>query len=145
VTDPIRRLVHQYADAVCADDADRWSATWAPDAVWEMGAMSWTGRADIVEAWIQAMARFEQVIHIVHNGVADLDPDTGSGDGRWYVAEYLKPTSGDPSQLLACYDDEYVHVDGVWVFGSRRLKRLYSGPPDLTGKFGGPPGPPDTP
>lgn len=137
----ISRLVHDYADAVCNTDAEAWEATWAPESVWDMGAVRFEGRADILDAWVQAMSGFEQVVQVVYNGSADLDSDAGTGRGRWYIAEYLKPRSNSAKMMLGFYDDRYVYVDGAWLFGERRLTRLYSGPPDLTGDFAGPPAP----
>lgn len=145
MSEAIRRLVHDYADAVCCGDADAWGATWAPDGVWEMGTLRMEGRTEIVGAWEQAMAGFDQVIHVAYNGSVDLDPEGNAGRGRWYIGEFLAPRQGSPQMLLACYDDAYVNLDGTWLFAARRLGRLYSGPPDLTGDFGGPPPPPLNP
>lgn len=139
MSEPIRRLVHDYADAVCRGDADAWGATWAPDGVWDMGSIRLEGRSAILGAWEQAMSDYDQVIHVVWNGSADLDVAAGVGRGRWYIGEFLKPNGASPNMLLACYDDTYLSLDGAWLFQSRRLNRLYSGPADLSGAFGGPP------
>lgn len=131
----IRRLLALYADAVCRVDADQWGATWTEDAVWDMGAMSLEGRDDMVAQWSSILAGFDGVIHGYGDGWADLDTEAGTGTGRWYVTEYLKPAGAPARAMLGWYDDEYRMVDGEWKFSKRTLRPLYSGAPDMTGDF----------
>jgi hypothetical protein len=133
------RLVHAYADAVCHNDAEAWVATWADDGVWDMGAAQIEGRQELGSVWKAAMAGFEQVIQVVYNGTVQVDERTGAGSGRWYIGEFLEPVEGPPQMLLAYYDDDYTRSEGAWFFARRKLVRLYSGPPDLSSGFAGPP------
>ncbi|MDH4169691.1 MAG: nuclear transport factor 2 family protein [Acidimicrobiia bacterium] len=131
--DAIEDLVHRYADAVVHRDVDRWSATWAADAVWELGPdLHAEGRDAIGQMWLGAMERFAKVIQTVNNGTADLDIDAGTGTGRWYIQEAWWRADGRRGILLAHYDDRYVRVDGEWLFASRLLDVHYQGPPDLS-------------
>lgn len=52
----IRELCERYVDAVNRRDAKDWGATWAPDAVWDLGRGPVQGRDQIVAAWEGAMA-----------------------------------------------------------------------------------------
>lgn len=137
----IRTLVHRYADSVCCTDTDRWAATWAPDALWDIGRGPVTGRDAIRTAYERAMGLFEAVIQIALNGSAEVDPsDSSRASGRWYMSEHALTRSGIALLYLGHYDDEYVRSDQGWQFSSRRLTWRYQGPPDLTGTFGPPPG-----
>lgn len=140
--DPIARLQHRYADAVVRYDGDQWGATWAPDAVWELGpGRRVEGREAIVELWHQAMGGFTAVVQNVLNGDYELDEDAGTGTGRWYIIEHYhrkgdaEQPDGTKGRLLAHYEDRYVRVDGTWLFASRELVQHYNGPVDMSGDF----------
>ena len=134
--DPIAHLVHQYADAVVHHNGEQWGATWAPDAVWELGkGRRVEGRDAILELWHNAMGGFNAVVQTVLNGTYELDEDAGTGAGRWYIQEHMQRANGDTGKLLAHYDDLYVRVDGAWLFASRELVVHYGGAQDLTADF----------
>ena len=76
----ISDLVHLYADAVVRRDGDQWSATWADDAVWELGqGRRVEGRDAIYELWNNAMDGFVAVVQNVVNSTAEIDESAGSG------------------------------------------------------------------
>ncbi len=132
----IADLVHRYADAVVRRDEAQWSATWAPDATWELApGLRVEGRDSIVELWNRAMDGFTAVVQTVANGTAELDEETGSGVGRWYVSEHWKRTDGTGGILLAYYDDHYARLDDRWLFAGRTLVAQYNGAADLSGDF----------
>ncbi len=135
-TDTIEELVHLYSDAVVRRDPAQWAATWAPDAVWEIGKNRRVeGRDNIVELWTSAMDRFAAVVQNVVNGMATLDLKAGTGTGRWYIIEHWQRADDSRGILLAYYDDLYVRLEGKWSFASRELTQQYSGPADLSGVF----------
>ena len=137
----IQRLVHEYCDAVCNHDADRWITTWDDDATWEIGRGPVEGRDAIRAQFDMAMDLFESVNQVSYNGTADLDHAAGTGTGRWYITEFAKARTGRTLFYLGFYDDTYRRsADDRWRFASRRLEWLYQGPPDLSGEFGPPPG-----
>ena len=134
--DPIRDLLHHYADAVCRNELAQWTDTWTEDAVWDLGGgREVAGRDAIASMWTDAMARFEAVLHRYENSAASLDEAAGTGTGRAYVTEVLKPTDGPALLMHGYYDDVYERTDQGWRFSRRTLVRLYHGPPDLSGFF----------
>lgn len=129
-------LVHHYADAVCRRDADQWAATWAPDAVWELGkGRRVEGRDAILELWNNAMDGFKAVVQNVVNHGASLDDLSSSGIGRCYIQENWWRADDSKGILLAYYDDSYERVGDEWLFASRELIVQYAGPPDLSAPF----------
>lgn len=133
--DPIKELLHRYADAVCRFDPEQWTNTWAPNGLWEMprrGRIE--GREAIGETWSQIMSGIPAVFHVYFNGTAELDDSDGTGTGRWYVGEFLALDTGTIA-MYGYYDDEYVLVDGEWLFLTRTLTPLYRGPADMSGQF----------
>jgi len=135
--EPIRALVHSYADAVCRRATDQWAGNWTDDAVWDIGGGRQQGRDQVVGSWVAAMQGMRAVVHMVLNGTATLDTDTGTG--RWYFQEHAVPEGSSPVLLLAYYDDEYRREPDGWRFSSRLMTLLYLGAPDLSGHFAGPP------
>jgi len=132
--DPIADLVHRYSDAVCRFDPEQWEATWTDDAEWDMGRGAVSGAA-IVETWTSIMSTMTAVVQVVHSGTSAIDPDAGTGTGRWYMTERLRMGDGADATLMGYYDDTYRLVDGQWRFARRALQPLYMGPPDFTGVY----------
>ncbi|MEX1104618.1 MAG: nuclear transport factor 2 family protein, partial [Ilumatobacteraceae bacterium] len=60
-------------------------------------------------------------------------PDTAKG--RWYINEWFRRSDMSNNVLLAHYDDEYVKVDGEWLFSRRFLQAHYTGPADMSAEF----------
>ena len=121
---------------MCRNDGTAWAATWADDGVWDLGGgREIVGRHAIVELWEEAMGRYANVLHRYENSAADLDEEAGTGTGRAYVTEVLKPTDDAALVMHGYYDDEYRRTDSEWRFSRRSLVRLYHGPPDFSGFF----------
>ena len=133
--DEIRKLIHRYADAVCRFDPEQWTATWAPDGVWTMLRGSIQGREEIGAKWTEIMKTFPAVVHVYYNGTCELDEASNTGTGRWYVGEFFTRPDGETNTLYGYYDDEYVRVDGEWLFANRTLEALYRGKSDMTGTY----------
>lgn len=134
--DHIEDLVHRYSDAVVHRDRDQWAATWAPDAVWDMGrGRRVEGREAISDLWATAMATFAAVVQTCLNGTAELDEEAGTGTGRWYILEAMRRSDGNNDQMIGHYDDTYVRLDGRWHFASRELTVHYRGATDPAGTF----------
>ena len=119
----LHALVADYADAVNVADADRWGATWAEDATWDLGAgRHFEGRSAIVEGWLGAMASFDEVIQIVGHGSVEVSGVTASG--RWTLFE-VDRRDGETLFVVGCYRDRYRHQDGRWWFTERAFTVTY--------------------
>lgn len=126
----IRDLEARYVDAIHRRDADAWAATWSDDAVWILPALGapdrqrrFTGRAAIRAAWVDAMAGFSFVAHMVHSGHIDwLEADEAVG--RWYLSEHLHSLDGAAVKLFGVYEDRYGKSQGRWRFAQRRFHVL---------------------
>lgn len=130
----IKRLLYAYADAVLTHDADAWGSTWTDDAVWELGpGREVHGKDAIVGLWIDAIAKYEHVVQLYQSSEATIDGDTACG--RAYLVELNVPVDGPPRTMAGYYSDEYARTVDGWKFTSRRLRVLYSGPADLSGRF----------
>ena len=124
----IRELLDAYADAVCVVDAQAWGATWAEDGVWELpdypqiGKI--TGRANIVAAWIAAMAQYPGIIFVSTPGSIVVNGEQGVV--RSYTSEVFDDqASGKTTRDRGRYDDLVVRRNGQWLFKTRRFKKLH--------------------
>lgn len=127
-------LSMEYADAVRANDADRWGATWTDDARWHLGPdRDVTGRQAIVDTWTAAIARYARVVQVY--GACSFDVDGDVASGRCTFQELNIVADGSRYVMAGHYDDTYRRTADGWRFTSRRLTRYYHGPPDLTGTF----------
>lgn len=132
----IQQLVHRYADAVVHRNGSQWTATWAPDAVWDLGGGRLVEGIDaIAKLWYGAMGGFQATVQTVLNGETELGDDEDTATGRWYIQEHLIRADGTTGILLAHYDDAYRKVDGDWRFARRFLQPHYAGPQDLSAPF----------
>ena len=131
--DPIKDLLNLYADAVCRQDADQWIATWSESGTWDLGhGEPVSGKGPLKTFWISSMSRFDTVIHTYSNNISELDADSGTGFGRAYVTEWLKPAEGETLVLHGFYDDLYVFENDKWLFRERVLNRVYMGKADFS-------------
>lgn len=139
--DALRALNLEYADAVRARDPQRWGATWAEDAVWELGPdRHVVGRDAIVDLWSTAIAKYDRVVQLYLSTVFTFDDDPGAVDrasGRVELLEFNRLATGGPHTMAGHYLDTYVRTPDGWRFASRRLEKYYAGPPDLSGEFAG--------
>lgn len=121
----IGRLQRAYADAVTRRDPAAVSATAIADCmmvfdtidnrVIEMqGAEKWGRFA------ARALGRFDFYVYTVNSYVFDLTSDT-TARGHTFAHEVgvLRDT-GEIANYWAMYYDDYVRVDGTWLFSARR-------------------------
>jgi ketosteroid isomerase-like protein len=115
--DEIKKLKARYA-AACDNnyDADAIAELFTLDAVWDGGIFGKAeGREKIRDFFRHAPAVFSFAIHNVTNPRIEVDGDLASGE--WYL---LQPATREPGTqavwLAAVYHDEYVRVDGKWLF-----------------------------
>lgn len=132
----IERLLHRYVDAVIHRNGVLWASCWASEATWDLGhGRLVEGKEAIVKLWYSAMKGMHAVVQVVHSGEVRYAPGPDTAAGRWYINEWFRRADGTNGMLLAHYDDEYVRIDGEWLFSRRFLQSHYSGPPDLSAEF----------
>ena len=132
----IRLLKARYC-AYCDDgyDADGIAGLFTEDAVWDGGIRGkGEGRegrgGEGIRAFFQrAPQRLPFSVHMVMNPIIDVDGDTGRG--TWYLFQPCTFAEGDRAVWgSARYDEEYVRVDGKWMFRSLKLTSFFWTPFD---------------
>jgi hypothetical protein len=110
-------------------DTKRYSAIselWAPDGTWDetiIGLPLCEGRAAIHEFFCgPAPEAVEFIHHIASNHVIDeFDGQTARGTTHLYAEGCF---FGNRVRVLGYYADEFVKVDGRWLFQRRELKEI---------------------
>lgn len=112
----IRELHDAYCDAVLRKDPDDWGALWTEDAVWSLMGTEVVGRDNIVNLWNGAMSQFDAVSFLGIPASLEVTGDTASG--RYQTHEILVG-KGEPRVAGGRYDDEFVKIDGQWLYSKR--------------------------
>lgn len=118
----IKRLKHRYC-GLCDDqyDADALAELFTEDAVWdgqERGRNE--GREAIRQFFQRAPQRLPFAIHMVMNPIIEVDGDRATG--VWYLFQPCTYADGHRAVWgSARYDEEYVRVNGRWMFQNLRL------------------------
>ena len=127
----IRNLKAAYA-GYCDDgyDADRIAELFVEDAVWESTELGrFEGREAIREFFRKASGVYTFAIHYSLNSRIEVNGDTAVG--RWYLFMPCTVGEGDRAMWRAGIDDEeYVRVDGRWMFKHKRASGLFNTPFD---------------
>lgn len=91
------------------------------DAVWDGGIRGKAeGRDGIRDFFINAPNRLPFAVHMVMNPIIEVNGDTATG--TWYLFQPCTYADGDRAVWgSARYDEEYVRVDGVWMFKNLSL------------------------
>ncbi len=128
----IKRLKRKYC-AYCDDnyDADALAELFVEDAVWDGGALRprINGREAIREFFVAAKERLPFAIHMVLNPIIEVNGDTAKG--TWYLFQPCTFAEGNRAVWgSARYDEEYVRVDGRWMFKNLALTSFFWTPFD---------------
>jgi ketosteroid isomerase-like protein len=118
----IRNLKARYA-AACDDNynADAIAELFAEDAVWDAGALGHAeGRVAIRKFFSRSAEFFPFAVHNVMNPIIEVDGDRATG--QWYMLQPATLAKGNQAVWLAAvYHDEYVRIDGRWMFKRLRV------------------------
>lgn len=112
----IRELHDSYCDAVLRTDPDDWGALWTEDAVWSLMGTEVVGRENIVNLWNGAMSQFDAVSFVGIPGSLEVTGDTATGS---YQTHEILVEKGEPRIAGGRYDDEFVKIDGQWLYTKR--------------------------
>ena len=130
-TDAIRNLKARYAE-LCDDNynPDGIAALFVEDAVWESGPLGrYEGREAIREFFRGASRIFTFAIHYSLNSHIEVTGDTAWA--KWYL--FMPCTVGDGDQAMwraGIDEEEYVRMNGRWMFKSKKSTGLFSTPFD---------------
>lgn len=122
----IRELCAQYGDAVHRHDEAGYAALWAEDATWrhpELGTQ--VGRAAITATCAEAMGTFPMIHFLSMLGALEVSGDFARGAD--YTDEIVTDSENQTYQVRGRYDDEYVKIEGRWLFKSRSYTYFYKG------------------
>ena len=127
--DEIRNLKATYA-AACDDNynPDAIAALFVEDAVWESdGLGNFEGREAIREFFRGISSYFTFALHYGLNPKIEVAGDTASA--RWYL--FMPCTVSDGGRALwraGIDDEEYVRVDGRWMFKRKKSATIFNTP-----------------
>ena len=125
--DEIRNLKAEYA-AACDDNynPDRIATLFVEDATWEsQGLGLFEGREAIREFFRGISSHFVFALHYGLNPSIEVTGDTARA--RWYL--FMPCTIGESDQAMwraGIDDEEYIRVDGRWMFKSKRSAPIFS-------------------
>ena len=127
--DEIRNLKATYA-AACDDNynPDAIAALFVEDAVWESdGLGNFEGREAIREFFRGISSYFTFALHYGLNPKIEVAGDTARA--RWYL--FMPCTVSDGGRALwraGIDDEEYVRVDGRWMFKRKKSTTIFNTP-----------------
>jgi hypothetical protein len=123
----IRQLKARYAEA-CDDDhnGDRVIELFVPDGVWhQISLPACNGHAEIRTFMmnVRKSGRLRNSSHLFSNPQIDVDGD--SATGHWKMVMVYTGNAPDGTtqyhRILGYYDEEYVRVDGIWMFKTLKV------------------------
>ena len=127
----IKRLKARYC-GYCDDnyDADAIAGLFTEDAVWDGGIRGRAdGREEIRRFFVRASQRLPFAVHMVMNPIIEVDGDTAKGS--WYLFQACTYAEGDQAVWgSGRYEEEYVRVNGKWMFQNLKLTSFFWTPFD---------------
>jgi hypothetical protein len=122
----IGQLPIRYALAVDSRDLDAWTRLFVPDV--DLGRHG-CGR-DALRAYIEPQVRwFYRSVHLICGHRIELGPDGADGPERAMGSVYCRAEHEVRDRWIAMairYDDNYLRVDGEWLFERRRERHWYA-------------------
>ena len=113
----IRERMESYTDAIAMNDPVLWAANWTEDCVWKVAGFTAEGKNKAVALWKQMMSGFSIVIFSGSLGSLTVEGDKATS--RSHTVEELWSTTGEVRRLQGRYDDQFVRIDGRWLFSVR--------------------------
>ncbi len=122
----IKQLKALYC-AYCDDnyDPDGISKMFIEDGVWDGASFGvHRGRAEIHKFFSGISGDIVFAGHLVVNPIIDISEDAESASGKWWLimpCTVKEASENEARWLLGEYKDEYVCVDGDWMYKSLKL------------------------
>ncbi|MEN3951683.1 nuclear transport factor 2 family protein [Iodidimonas sp. SYSU 1G8] len=131
----IRQLKARYCQA-CDDDhnPDKVAACFVPDGLWEGKNIGVYAKShDAIKAYIggvRASGRMRNSAHMVTNPIIQVTGDRATGEWRFIMLFTGKINDGSLQyhRIIGFYEEEYVRVDGRWLFEGLHVTVEESGP-----------------
>lgn len=130
----ITSLKYQYA-AYCdaGYDLDGLCSVFVPDGRWAAnGYGDFNGHAEIRAYFAQLSTTVVEALHYVTSPRIELAEDGQSATGRFYLLCLCKskrrhaPAIADPVVISGTYEDQFVKIDGRWLFRELVVNVRYS-------------------
>jgi uncharacterized protein (TIGR02246 family) len=122
----IRDLLIRYAACLDRRDFPGYSALFTEDGHWYGRAGDVRGRAAIEQMLLDSFGPTPEGFvntgnfHLMTNFLIEVDGDTARADSR--ITYFARGDNDRPAPMLAGrYEDEFVRVDGHWLFASRQV------------------------
>jgi uncharacterized protein (TIGR02246 family) len=120
----IQELVAEYGDAVSRRDKAGFAATWAEDGVWRLPWLEPVhGRDAIAEVWEGQIANYP--FHNFRGYLGSCEIEGNRASGRLWTSELVQNIQGNSGVVTGLYEDEFVKIDGRWLFASKRFTPLH--------------------
>jgi len=120
----IRELIETFSAGVMRIDAEYWGELWAPDGAWKLPSLpeDCVGKTNIKEMFREKLAYVDSISMIAFP--ADLVVDGDTAEGKAYCRELIFTKEGAQKILIGCFDDQYVRLNGRWLFRRREYEIL---------------------
>lgn len=120
----IRELIDTFAAGVMRIDSEYWGETWAPDGAWKLPSLpeDCVGKDNIKAMFKEKLAYAESISMIAFPADTVVDGDTA--EGKAYCRELIYTKEGAQKILFGCFHDQYIKLDGQWLFQRREYEIL---------------------
>jgi len=121
----LRKLAYRYAHMIDRRKWDLIPRVFVPDAKLSGPGFAMSGHEELA-AGLPSIDQFSATLHCVHNQLAQIDGDTGTGEA-YCVANHLYEKDGIPRKMDMGirYEDRYVRTGEGWRIGERVLNLVW--------------------
>ncbi|EMA42933.1 nuclear transport factor 2 family protein [Halobiforma nitratireducens] len=120
----VRRLKYDYCYAIDDGEYERWVSLFTEDGRFVLefeGEQVYEGHQQLRTFAVDTFDDlYEHTAHFVTNPVLEVDPEDGTGSGRWYLLLCYRDADGATGWRQGRYVDEYRRIDGQWRIESSR-------------------------
>jgi SnoaL-like domain len=120
----IQELLNRYAILIDDHEFEALGRLFGVDASFGSHGRTTTGRDAITAMYVDRGDLYPVSLHVVHGVVLEFDDDDHA---RGTVLAFSEQANAEQTVITQFrYQDEYVRIDGQWLFASRRVLTLYA-------------------